>query len=80
MMTEKFDTEKQRRAGMSEDKIALMQLLKRTLRECAYACAELIADAVIADGWVKPVCRVGDTSREEAEKALKAKGAESHDT
>ena len=119
---------------MSEDKLALMRLMKQTLRECAYACAALIADAVIADGWVKPVCRVGDTvfiiyedglddeygieettvtdvatkyiftsssleisnidneisiveigktvffSREEAEKALKSKEAESHDT
>ena len=60
MTMENFE-KRQQRAGMSEDKLALMRLMKRTLRECAYACAALIADAVIADGWVKPVCRVGDT-------------------
>lgn len=51
---------------MKKQKDRLVELLKEVYPKTRYIpmeeCREKIADAILADGWMRPPCKVGDTA------------------
>ena len=42
------------------DRDRLIELIQNAVNGCARHWAEIIADYILADGWIRPPCKVGD--------------------
>ena len=40
----------------------MIEIIQKSVGGCARNWAEIIADGLLADGWMRPPCKVGDTA------------------